>query len=136
MTSLNTYNDGKWYEVVITRQQSKGTLTVNGEDQTVGEAKTKAKPNLRQMALQAPFSFGNVDGSMLEDMYLNLKLEKGTYFNGCMRNIQMAGRSLGKPKNTFGVSPCSEQIENGIFFGKGNGYVKVNMKTIFYVYIN
>ena len=37
----------------------------------------------------------------------------------------MTGRPLGEPSLATGVLPCSNQVEKGVFFGKGGGYVKV-----------
>lgn len=121
MSSKNQYDTNVWHTVVFTRQQSKGTLIINADDEAFGES----IGNTRSMNVQAPYSFGGVNPKTLEDLQLNLELEKGKFFSGCIRNIQVGARSLGQPSQVVGVLPCSEQVETGVFFGKSGGYVKV-----------
>lgn len=126
MTSKYVYNNDKWHTVLFSRQQSKGKLIINGDDEVTGES----VGNTRTMSVQPPYSFGGVDAQIEEDSNLNLKLEKGKYFSGCIRNIQIGGRPLGEPAQAVGVLPCSDEIEKGVFFGKGGGYVKVKEQNI------
>lgn len=121
MTSRLQYNDERWHTVLFSRQQAKGKLIINGDDETFGES----VGSTRSMSVQPPYSFGGVDPKFQEDLDVNLKIEKGKYFSGCIRNIQVGGRPLDEPVETVGVLPCSDEIENGVFFGKGGGYVKV-----------
>lgn len=121
MTSKFQYNNEKWNTVLFSRQQSKGKLIVNGDDEVFGES----MGNTRTMSVQAPYSFGGVDPQIEEDSNLNLKIEKGQHFSGCIRNIQVSGRPLGEPSQAVSVLPCSDEIEKGVFFGKGGGFVKV-----------
>lgn len=122
MTSKNEYNNNEWHTVVFSRQQNKGKLIIDGEDEQLAEANGGTRP----MAVQAPYSYGGVSPDSMEDVNVNIGMGKGKLFTGCIRDIQMNGRSLGEPSQTVGVLPCSEQIEQGTFFGKGGGYVKVS----------
>lgn len=122
MTSKLVYNNDRWHTVLFQRQQSKGKLIINGDDEVFGES----VGSTRTMSIQPPFSFGGVDPKIEEDTELNLKIGKGKYFSGCIRNIQIASRHLTDPTQAVGVLPCSDEIEKGVFFGKGGGYVKVS----------
>lgn len=132
MVSNKEYNDGTWHTVVFSRQQSKGKLLINGEDEKFGEV----AGTIRNMALVPPYSVGGINEDALEDMNVNLKMTKGQYFRGCIRNLQVAGKGLGAPEQTYGVIPCSEQVEEGVFFGKGLGYIKVRiMQQMFLLHL-
>lgn len=128
MSSDKVYNDNEWHTVLFSRQGTKGKLVINGDDEQFGES----TGNTRAMTVQAPFSFGGVSPGALENMNLNLKLDSGKYFSGCLKNIQMGGHSLENPSVNVGVVPCSDQIEKGTFFGKGGGYVKVFINKFVY----
>lgn len=121
ISSKYEYNNNEWHTVLFTRNHSKGRLLINDEDDSFGES----FGTTRTMAVQAPFSFGGVSNELMEDSYLNMKMSKGKQFHGCIRNMQMAARGLGEPTLAVGVLPCSNQVENGVFFGKGGGYVKL-----------
>lgn len=121
MTSKNEYSNGEWHTVIFSRQQSKGKLIIDGEDEQFGESSGAT----RTMSVQAPFSFGGVNPDSVEDMNVNLKIGKGKIFSGCIREIQMSGQGLGEPSLAVGVLPCSDQIESGTYFGRGGGYVKL-----------
>lgn len=119
MTSKFEYNNDKWHTVLFSRQQSKGKLIINGDDEVFGES----AGNTRTMSVQPPYSFGGVDPQNDEESRLNTHIEKDKYFSGCIRNIQVGARPLGDPGKAIGVLPCSDEIEKGVFFG--GGYVKV-----------
>lgn len=120
MTSKNLYNDDQWHTVVITRDQNKGKLVINGDDESFGEATGSS----RAMNLMLPYSFGGVNDNALDDLNVNLSLEKDKFFSGCIRNIMTSERKPSKPQ-PFGVIPCSENVEQGVFFGKGGGHIKL-----------
>lgn len=121
ISSMGRYDDNQWHSVTFTRQQSKGTLHIDSDDKQVGESDGTA----RTMNVQAPYFFGGVASTAIEDSNINLKLSKDNQFQGCIRSIQMAARSLGTPTEQVGVLPCSDQVESGVFFGKGGGFVKL-----------
>lgn len=121
MTSKFEYNNDKWHTVLFSRQESKGKLIINGDDEVFGES----AGNTRTMSVRPLFSFGGVNPEIEEDSRINMDIEKGKYFSGCIRNIQVGARPLGDPAQAIGVLPCSDEIEKGVFFGKGGGFVKV-----------
>lgn len=121
MTSKNQYNNSQWHTVLISRQQSKGRLLIDGED----EVSAESIGNTRVMTLQAPYSFGGVAPNLIDDLVINSGIDKSKYFQGCIRNIQVGGRPWGEPQKIFGTTPCSDQVEEGAFFN--GGFIKVNI---------
>lgn len=127
MTSKYQYNNNAWHTVIINRSQEKGSLLIDGGDEVNGES----IGNTRVMSLIAPYSFGGVSNNLIDDLAINSGLEKTKVFRGCIRNVQVGGQPLGKPANTVGVIPCSDQVEQGAFFG--GGFLKVNLSLHYIV---
>lgn len=121
MTSRNLYNDGKWHTVKITRQQTHGKLIIDGDDESDGEI----DGNMRAMNVQSPFYIGGVSPNALQDLNVNLGLQQGTFFTGCIRNILVNDHPINDQPQKYGVLPCSEQVEEGVFFGNGAGHIKL-----------
>jgi len=119
MSSKYQYNNSAWHTVIISRQQSKGKLLIDGEDEVQGES----IGSTRVMSLQAPYSFGGVSPKITEDLEINSRIDKDKQFRGCIRNIQVGGRAWGSPQSAVGVIPCSEQVESGVFFS--GGFIKL-----------
>lgn len=92
--------------------------------------------NTRAMSLQAPYSFGGVNPNLMDDLRVNTGIEKGKYFAGCIRNIQVGGRPWGEPQKVVGTIPCSDQVEDGVFFS--GGFIKVILTKLlinYFVYL-
>lgn len=121
MSSKFQYDTNEWHTVIFSRQEYTGRLLINGED----ESSANSTGNARLTGLLPPLSFGGVDPKALEDVNVNLKLEPVNFFTGCIRSIQIGGQLPEQPTQIVGVLPCSEQIEEGMFFSKGGGYIKV-----------
>uniref|UniRef100_A0A1B0CH53 Netrin axonal chemotropic factor n=1 Tax=Lutzomyia longipalpis TaxID=7200 RepID=A0A1B0CH53_LUTLO len=119
MSSQYEYHNNEWHTVLFSRSHNKGKLIVDDDDISGGEASDQ----LRAMSVHPPYYLGGLSPQVVEDSYINLKLEKGKYFRGCIRNFQAAGRSVGDPAKLEGVIPCSEQVEQGHYFG--GGFVKL-----------
>lgn len=119
MSSKYQYNNSDWHTVIISRQQSKGKLLIDGGDEVQGES----TGSTRVMSLQAPYSFGGVSPKIMDDLVINSNIDKEKQFRGCIRNIQVGGRAWGNPQTAFGVIPCSEYVESGVFFS--GGFIKV-----------
>lgn len=43
-------------------------------------------------------------------------------FGGCLRDFKLNGVELTEPSAMHGVKPCSETMENGLYFGPQGGY--------------
>ncbi|XP_058457360.1 laminin subunit alpha [Malaya genurostris] len=129
ISSERRYDDNEWHTVQFSRYHNKGKLVVDSEDEVHGES----AGNTRTMQVQAPFFVGGVSGGEhYEDVALNLKIDKNILerdqFVGCINDIQAFNRPLGAPSNITQTIPCSSQIESGMFFGKGGGFVKLREK--------
>jgi len=46
-------------------------------------------------------------------------------FIGCLRNFKVNSKDLGNPSRKFGVSRCSEKVEEGAFFYGNGGYIRL-----------
>jgi laminin, alpha 3/5 len=126
VASQLAWDDREWHTVRFTRQQTKGKILVDDTDEQVSETQQPTRP----MTLLSPIYVGGIDPKFVEDVGLNLNLDKNTLvknnsFSGCIKNIQIGGKAIGDFRNVFGVLPCSEEIESGVFFGKDGGYVKL-----------
>lgn len=119
MSSKYQYNTSSWHTVLISRRQTKGKLLIDGEDESIGES----IGNTRNMSLQPPYSFGGISPNLTEDVHINAGIEKNKHFKGCIRNIQVGGRPWGEPNKITGAIPCSNQVEDGVFFS--GGFIKV-----------
>ncbi|XP_050097931.1 laminin subunit alpha isoform X1 [Anopheles aquasalis] len=125
MSSERNYNDNEWHTVHFMRQNSKGKLIIDGED----ESSAESTGSTRTMAIQAPIYVGGVSSDNYEEVALNLKIDKNVLernqFVGCVHGIQSNGRPLETPSNITRTIPCSSRIETGTFFGDGGGFVKL-----------
>lgn len=126
MSSKYQYNNNAWHTVRIHRQQATGSLIIDGGDSVEGQS----IGNTRVMSLQAPFSVGGVNPNIMEDVALNSGIDPKNVYRGCIRNIQVSGQTWGVPQNEVGVLPCSDDVEDGAFFG--GGFVRV--KKMIYSY--
>lgn len=123
MTSKYQYNNDDWHTVRIERTQATGTLVIDGGDSAEGSS----VGNTRVMSLQPPYTFGGVNEKSIDDASEDTGLVSSNIYRGCIRNIQVNAQPLGVPTREFGVLPCTDQIEDGVFFG--GGYVKVSNKN-------
>lgn len=119
MKSKYQYNNNEWHTVRISRAQATGNLVIDGGDSVEGSS----VGNTRVMSLEPPYTFGGVPDKALDDSSVNTGLDRNNVYRGCIRNIQVQGQPLGVPTREVGVLPCTDQIEDGVFFG--GGYVKV-----------
>ncbi|CAH1963974.1 unnamed protein product [Acanthoscelides obtectus] len=111
------YNDDTWHIVEFNRDQGNGKLVIN-EQLAEGSAQ-----NPIHLELNVPFYMGGVDPDEYNLVQANLNTTSS--FTGCIRNIQMNSFQF-EPSETFGVIPCSENVELGSYFsGDPNTYVKL-----------
>jgi len=47
------------------------------------------------------------------------------FYNGCLKNIKFNAVDLETPPEEYGVVPCSEQVERGLFFNNQKSFVKI-----------
>ncbi|KAE8602657.1 hypothetical protein XENTR_v10014075 [Xenopus tropicalis] len=115
--SQEKYNDGLWHSVLCIREKNKGRLIINGlrvlEDSISAAAVT--------WTVDAPFYLGGVaPGRAIK----NVQINSAYSFNGCLSNLQLNGRALTSPSQTFSVTPCFEgPMESGTYISSEGGYV-------------
>ncbi|XP_041418919.1 laminin subunit alpha-4 isoform X2 [Xenopus laevis] len=115
--SQEKYNDGLWHSVLCIREKNKGRLIINGlrvlEDSTSVAAVI--------WTVDAPFYLGGVAPGIA---IKNVQINSAYSFSGCLSNLQMNGRSLTSPSQTFSVTPCFEgPMESGTYISSEGGYV-------------
>lgn len=98
---------------------NQGELIIDGEDRVDG----LSLGNTKSIHIHAPYSFGGVNPSLLNITKEKAKIDISKVFQGCIRNIQISGRDLGRPPKIIGALPCSDQIEEGVYFN--GGFLKV-----------
>lgn len=119
--SKNKYNDGEWHTIQISRKENIGTLIVDDDD--LQEEKFE-KPPLRPFVMNLPVYVGGIPHGFEDEANAQTHLVKGTYFNGCIREIKVNRTLVTTDITQHGsVIPCSDEVENGHFFEQG--YVKV-----------
>lgn len=89
MSSKNQYNNSQWHTVVISRQQSSGKLLIDGEDEITGES----AGNTRVMSLQAPYSFGGVNPTLMDDLVVNTGIDKNKFFSGTKEHLEVIDKT-------------------------------------------
>lgn len=68
---------------------------------------------------QPPFYYGGVDPEVVEMVRANTE-QTELSFNGCLRNLRLSYQRMGGAHKAFGVIPCSNNTEPGVFFGTGS----------------
>jgi len=57
-------------------------------------------------------------------------------FEGCLRNVRMGPDKIVDLSYSAGTSPCSEKIEEGVFFSADGGYIKTgNFNYLFAIFV-
>lgn len=105
---------------MITKENTAGNLTIDGIHAGSGVSAGTTKT----LNLIPTFYIGGIDPSIAESAKTNLK-GLNQSFEGCIRKIQLNG----KPVDTFtriGVVPCAQNVEPGVFFASGGGFVRAS----------
>ncbi|VEN47917.1 unnamed protein product [Callosobruchus maculatus] len=114
------YNDDIWHIVEFNKDLANGKLVI---DKEVAEGSSS---NPAVLEFHPPFYMGGVDPDEYNLVQANLNTTSS--FMGCIRSIQMNSFPF-DPSETFGVIPCSENIELGTYFaGELSTYVKLKEK--------
>ncbi|XP_071997862.1 laminin subunit alpha-4 [Engystomops pustulosus] len=115
--SQEKYNDGMWHTIICVRDMNKGKLIIDGlrmlEDSLpLGHAAWN---------ITAPLYIGGVaPGKAMKNVQINSVYS----FSGCLGDLQLNGRSVTTPSQTFSVTPCFEgPVESGTYISSEGGYV-------------
>ncbi|KAK6628522.1 hypothetical protein RUM43_002337 [Polyplax serrata] len=118
ITSPDSYDDGNWHTVRITRENTLGQLIVDGQNPVSGESSGSTKT----LNVIPPYYLGGFDPAIIESAKHNIQ-GLNQSFAGCVRKFQANNKDV-KPSLKKGVVPCSEHTEPGVFFASGGGFVR------------
>lgn len=132
LSSVKQYDNNEWTELIFTREKMDLSLTVNDATQR-GRIPEKCRHNLARNML-----VGGVpadDEADIAQLIFRVDPKKSIdQFFGCIKDIKLNNNLLVKSisdlanplRNT--VLPCSDNVEEGCFFGKSGGFVKLQEK--------
>uniref|UniRef100_A0A8C5PV54 Laminin subunit alpha 4 n=1 Tax=Leptobrachium leishanense TaxID=445787 RepID=A0A8C5PV54_9ANUR len=117
ISSQEKYNDGTWHDVICIRERNKGRLIINGL--RVFENSVSLMDS--NWMVDAPLYIGGVaPGKAIKNVQINSVYS----FNGCLGDLNLNGRVVTSPIQTYGVTPCFEgSMESGTYFSSEGGYV-------------
>uniref|UniRef100_A0A6J0UJV8 Laminin subunit alpha-4 n=1 Tax=Pogona vitticeps TaxID=103695 RepID=A0A6J0UJV8_9SAUR len=111
------YNDGQWHNVMFVREKNIGRLIIDGL--RVLEDSLPSIDNAWQVT--TPFYVGGVAPGKAAK---NIQINSVYSFNGCLGSLQLNGRPVTSPSQTFSVTPCFEgPSEEGTYFSSEGGYI-------------
>lgn len=118
-------NDGKWHTVEAIRTSRRVSLLIDRVEQP-NSLDLDANRSPPVLAVEAPVYFGGVN-SFIESRVRNSTGYNplAPYYNGCLKDFKFDSVDLELPPAEFGVVPCSEQVERGVFFNSQTAYVKL-----------
>ncbi|XP_075718406.1 laminin subunit alpha-4 [Rhinoderma darwinii] len=117
LKSPEKYNDGMWHTIICVRDMNKGKLIIDGL--RVLEDRLPAAD--AGWNVEAPLYVGGVAP---EKAMKNVQINSVYSFNGCLGDLQLNGRSVSTPSQTFSVTPCFEgPMESGTYISSEGGYV-------------
>ncbi|XP_019375618.1 PREDICTED: laminin subunit alpha-4 [Gavialis gangeticus] len=116
MKSQEKYNDGLWHNVIFIRGKYIGRLIIDGLrvlEENVSTDKT-------WQASEPLYIGGVAPGKAVKNIQINSVYS----FSGCLSNLQLNGKSVTSPSQTFSVTPCFEgPSDTGTYFSSEGGYV-------------
>ncbi|XP_007432614.1 laminin subunit alpha-4 [Python bivittatus] len=111
------YNDGQWHNVMFVREKNIGRLIIDGL--RVLEDSLPYSDNA--WPVTTPFYIGGVAPGKAAK---NIQINSVYSFNGCLGNLQLNGKPVTSPSQTFSVTPCFEgPSEEGTYFSSEGGYI-------------
>ncbi|XP_065337904.1 laminin subunit alpha [Cloeon dipterum] len=117
--STGSYRDGVWHTATFSRKASTGKLIIDNADKVEGTS----KGTTNSINVVPPYYVGGVGSKNIDAQKNNLGGVTRT-FEGCLRNFKMGNDKLVDLSFSAGTSPCSEKVEEGVFFSADGGYIK------------
>jgi len=107
---------------VFSRVGKNGALKIDGNL----EGELQAAGQTKSIEVQPTFFLGNLLSETLEIGVVRNNLQDVTEgFVGCLNNLRLREKMIGRWKQNKDVIPCSEMVEPGYFFGPGGGSIMV-----------
>nr|XP_022908361.1 laminin subunit alpha-like [Onthophagus taurus] len=113
-----TYNDDQWHKVVFTRNNSVGSLKVDGDS----FSSNTSQPTIR-VDIGAPFMLGGFSPEKRSFITDTTNIEDN--FQGCLKNFGMNSKPMEKPVS-HAIESCTDGTEEGTFFQ--GGYISLKNK--------
>uniref|UniRef100_A0A8C6X0H3 Laminin subunit alpha 4 n=1 Tax=Naja naja TaxID=35670 RepID=A0A8C6X0H3_NAJNA len=111
------YNDGQWHNVMFVREKNIGRLIIDGL--RVLEDSLPYSDNT--WPVTTPFYIGGVAPGKAAK---NIQINSVYSFSGCLGSLQLNGKPVTSPSQTFSVTPCFEgPSEEGTYFSSEGGYI-------------
>ncbi|XP_062980837.1 laminin subunit alpha-4 [Elgaria multicarinata webbii] len=111
------YNDDQWHNVMFVREKNTGRLVIDGL--RVLEERLSSFDNTWRV--DSPFYIGGVAPGKAAK---NIQINSVYSFSGCLGSLQLNGRPVTSPSQTFSVTPCFEgPSEEGTYFSSEGGYI-------------
>ncbi|KAL7987832.1 hypothetical protein Chor_006751 [Crotalus horridus] len=111
------YNDGRWHNVMFVREKNIGRLIIDGL--RVLEDSLPYSDNT--WPVTTPFYIGGVAPGKAAK---NIQINSVYSFSGCLGSLQLNGKPVTSPSQTFSVTPCFEEpSEEGTYFSSEGGYI-------------
>ncbi|XP_066469657.1 laminin subunit alpha-4 isoform X1 [Tiliqua scincoides] len=116
--SQEKYNDNQWHNVMFVRDnKNTGRLIIDGLRALV----RSLSPSDDSWQVTRPFYIGGVAPGKAAK---NIQINSVYSFSGCLGSLQLNGRPVTSPSQTFSVTPCFEgPSEEGTYFSSEGGYI-------------
>ncbi|KAJ6660275.1 hypothetical protein lerEdw1_017975 [Lerista edwardsae] len=116
--SQEKYNDNQWHNVMFVRDnKNTGRLIIDGLRALV----RSLPPSVDSWQVTRPFYVGGVAPGKAAK---NIQINSVYSFSGCLGSLQLNGRPVTSPSQTFSVTPCFEgPSEEGTYFSSEGGYI-------------
>lgn len=125
VASKEEVNDGEWHTVKITRKHHTVSLFIDQleVDSATENVDDNYEFNVRNMTL----FIGGVPKLWEEEVYRSIKYvsDEHPFYNGCLKELLLNDVQLKKEPEEYHTVPCSTEIEQGLFFSKPVGFVKL-----------
>uniref|UniRef100_A0A915JLW9 Laminin G domain-containing protein n=1 Tax=Romanomermis culicivorax TaxID=13658 RepID=A0A915JLW9_ROMCU len=123
LQSKRPYLDFQWHTVVAMRDNRYANLTLNG----IVEAEGESPGETYAIDTHKPIFVGGLSNDYYPMAKKNL-VGVTTSFGGCLRDFRLNGHELTDASSSHGTRPCTDTVENGLFFGPAGGYAILQEK--------
>ncbi|VDO28711.1 unnamed protein product, partial [Onchocerca flexuosa] len=121
LKSKRSVMDDEWHTIRAEREGIAGTLYIDN----VMEANGQSPPGTDAVDTQPPIYFGGLPSDLVSFASRILPGAKSV-FGGCLKDFKLNEMKFDVPPAEIGTVPCSQYIEEGLYFGENAGYAILN----------
>ncbi|OZC11109.1 laminin EGF-like protein [Onchocerca flexuosa] len=121
LKSKRSVMDDEWHTIRAEREGIAGTLYIDN----VMEANGQSPPGTDAVDTQPPIYFGGLPSDLVSFASRILPGAKSV-FGGCLKDFKLNEMKFDVPPVEIGTVPCSQYIEEGLYFGENAGYAILN----------